>query len=333
MLHTNAYYSRTTSVHTKYYSSTTLYYIVLLQYYNSTTPVVRLYYQTYSNTTSQLLHQVPTPTPILLRYYTDTFYSSTYSVPTNRTTPVPLLRTTKYYKVLLKVRLCTTQYLWHQYYSWPPQRNFISSFVWSTTYDLRPRVALQHRHIAILHQTLSRDPHERSLRPNLALSTTKSQLYTQFRLSTRKNDSYETGLHWPAPDRNCTHSFVRSTRTIFTRKGCTDQIQIAILHHSSRDRHARSFHTTPGCTDQILHEAQFYCTDVLRAKTFRTTTRSYKKHGYIGTRFDAKIVNFTTRCSLRESPLTTRVAFYTQAPFPPDTFHTRQLLHQSGQSR
>ena len=103
---------------TKYYSSTTLYYKVVLEYYSSTS----LYYKV-------LLHYYPvlhSTTPVLL--CTTKYYSSTtlyykvllhYYPLLHRTTPV-LLCTTQYYNVLLQyysvlqsttpVLLCTTQY-------------------------------------------------------------------------------------------------------------------------------------------------------------------------------------------------------------------------------
>ena len=117
---------------TKYYSSTTLYYKVVLEYYSSTS----LYYKV-------LLHYYPvlhSTTPVLLcttKYYSSTtlyykvllqYYSSTtlyykvllhYYPLLHSTTPV-LLCTTQYYNVLLQyysvlqsttpVLLCTTQY-------------------------------------------------------------------------------------------------------------------------------------------------------------------------------------------------------------------------------
>ena len=117
---------------TKYYSSTTLYYKVVLEYYSSTS----LYYKV-------LLHYYPvlhSTTPVLLcttKYYSSTtlyykvllqYYSSTtlyykvllhYYPLLHSTTPV-LLCTTHYYNVLLQyysvlqsttpVLLCTTQY-------------------------------------------------------------------------------------------------------------------------------------------------------------------------------------------------------------------------------
>ena len=90
---------------------------------------------------------------------------------------------------------------------------------------------------------VSRDPHERSYE-NLALSATKSQFYHSF--ACRHARSYER-VALTSSRSQFYHSFVRSTRTIL-RKGCTDQIQIAIL---PQFRAIDTHDLTNGCTDQI----------------------------------------------------------------------------------
>ena len=113
--------------------------------------------------------------------------------------------------------------------------------MWSTRTVLR-KGCTQHRHIAILPE-FSRDPHERSYE-NLALSATKSQFYHSF--ACRHARSYER-VALTSSRSQFYHSFVRSTRTIL-RKGCTDQIQIAIL---PQFRAIDTHDLTNGCTDQI----------------------------------------------------------------------------------
>ena len=114
LLCTTKYYSSTTlyyKVVLEYYSSTSLYYKVLLQHYpvlHSTTPVLLCTTKYYSSTT--LYYKV------LLQYYSSTtlYYKVLlhYYPLLHSTTPV-LLCTTQYYNVLLQyysVLLCTTKH-------------------------------------------------------------------------------------------------------------------------------------------------------------------------------------------------------------------------------
>ena len=151
---------------TKYYSSTALYYKVVLEYYSSTS----LYYKV-------LLHYYPvlhSTTPVLLcttKYYSSTtlyykvllqYYSSTtlYYTVLQRTTPV-LLCTTKYYSsttlyytVLQRatpVLHCTTkQHSWLILDTYEPSFTWLMSVAYETSFTMRGATGV----ILQLHQIL-----------------------------------------------------------------------------------------------------------------------------------------------------------------------------------
>ena len=174
---------------TKYYSSTTLYYKVVLEYYSSTslyykvcstTPLLPCTTQYYSSTTLyykvllQYYSVLQSTTPVLLQYYsvlqsttpllpfTTQYYSSTtlYYTVLQRTTPV-LLCTTKYYSsttlyytVLQRatpvLHFTTKQHSWLILDTYEPSFTWLMSVAYETSFTMRGATGV----ILQLHQIL-----------------------------------------------------------------------------------------------------------------------------------------------------------------------------------